>query len=453
MFYRNYAAAAMTMALAGMASGIEQHDRSRKLADLEAKVADLEARRAAGHNELAATVDAVLRDAERRSRILANNGELTAGYDDGFFIRSGNFEFRPSIATIFRSTTSWVNDDANHPDGWQNGFSIRRIELEFAGTIISPNLAYCFVWKTPANGGEPELDEAFAQYSFSGSPWAIKAGQFNDDVYHEFTAGFKRQLAAEKSLMNEVLMEGAFDKVQGVAVLFAEDARPVRFNVALHDGALSQNTPFVDSPADVAALEYFGVSGRVEWKATGGWKDYRDFTARNTRESLLVIGAGTDLTQGQFSDGTADAVGGDRAFSALDVQWELPSPAIGLFAAITSDYTSFRDSGIGDDRLNWGALAQAGWAIDRHWEIFARYDLTKLDGDFRPSYTEDAFHEITAGVNYYLGKDGNAGHRAKITVDVGFLPNGSPIRATNLGIPTATDQEMLYIRAQLQLVI
>jgi hypothetical protein len=36
------------------------------------------------------------------------------------------------------------------------------------------------------------------------------------------------------------------------------------------------------------------------------------------------------------------------------------------------------------------------------------------------------FHEIAAGINWFLGKDGEFGDRAKITIDVTYLPNGSP---------------------------
>ena len=56
------------------------------------------------------------------------------------------------------------------------------------------------------------------------------------------------------------------------------------------------------------------------------------------------------------------------------------------------------------------------------------------------------------GVNYFLGKNGEAMHRAKITVDLNFLPNGSPAMAPGLDIlDNNTAQSEWMLRAQFQL--
>jgi hypothetical protein len=57
-------------------------------------------------------------------------------------------------------------------------------------------------------------------------------------------------------------------------------------------------------------------------------------------------------------------------------------------------------------------------------------------------------HEFTAGVNYYL-----FGYRAKISGDISFLPNGSPIDATGLGILANQNHSEWLGRVQFQLSI
>jgi hypothetical protein len=88
--------------------------------------------------------------------------------------------------------------------------------------------------------------------------------------------------------------------------------------------------------------------------------------------------------------------------------------------------------------------------LNRQWEVFGRYDVTFLDEDFVTG--EDTFHEFTVGVNYYLGQNGSAGHRAKLTVDVVYLPNGSPSDQTGLGILAGTEDQFV-LRGQFQIQI
>ena len=61
-----------------------------RISALEAKIAALEAKQESHAPDLAATIDAVLRDAERRSALLASGSDMGAGYDNGFFIRAGD---------------------------------------------------------------------------------------------------------------------------------------------------------------------------------------------------------------------------------------------------------------------------------------------------------------------------------------------------------------------------
>ena len=88
--------------------------------------------------------------------------------------------------------------------------------------------------------------------------------------------------------------------------------------------------------------------------------------------------------------------------------------------------------------------------MNEEWELFGRYDYTKTADPIAiggTGETEDAFHEATVGVNYYLH-----GHNAKFTLDASWLFNGAPTGLTNLGILNSDDNEFV-IRAQFQLML
>ena len=86
--------------------------------------------------------------------------------------------------------------------------------------------------------------------------------------------------------------------------------------------------------------------------------------------------------------------------------------------------------------------------LNEKWEVFGRYDYTSID-DERVALSEDEFHEITAGVNYYA-----RGHAAKWTADVTYLPDGTPSDQNGIGIldPDA-DESQFVVRGQFQLLI
>jgi hypothetical protein len=90
------------------------------------------------------------------------------------------------------------------------------------------------------------------------------------------------------------------------------------------------------------------------------------------------------------------------------------------------------------------------YAIDRVWEVFGRYDITRLDPGAVGN--DNLYNEVTVGANYYLGTGGSAGQRAKLTADAVYLPDGSPSNQTGLGIVQSTDAQFV-LRVQFQLLL
>jgi hypothetical protein len=271
--------------------------------------------------------------------------------------------------------------------------------------------------------------------------WGTRIGQFKDPVTHEKLVSDKRLVTVERSMLDAILGGGYEERVQGVTVIFGgyKANQPLYAEVGVTDGINSLNTDFTKHGSD------FGVAGRIEYKVMGEWKDYRDFTAKGDKGDLLVVGGGFDWTQ--FGDGNSEV-------GTIDAQWEMAS-GLGLYGALIVRQLDAELTGAADDQTDYGGLVQISYLLKPVWEIFGRYDFVKFDVDrVFGTTSEDMFHEITGGVTYYMGDNGSAGHRMKITVDLNWLPNGAPQGLKGLGYigDTGGDDEFV-LRGQFQFLL
>lgn len=409
--------------------------------DIKSEINALQRRLAAleSKDQQTATSSAVQQDATQRSQLLQTQG-FTAGYDKGFKIQSadGKFLLQPGIIFQFRNITNY---NESNDDSIENGFEFRRVRLRLDGNVFSKNLKYSFVWDSARNSGTNSILDAWGSYTFDGTPYTIKFGQFRNSWIHEGDVSDARQLTVERSLADYALGGTVTDRVQGVEFIYGKSDLPIRAAVSFNDGDNSKNTDFRDSDgtgSDAATARpdsNFGGSGRFEWKAFGDWKDYSDFTAKGAKEDLFVLGVGADYSQ----NGDADVLR-----LTVDGQYE-NTGGLNAYAALLYNFVDSGD----DDASNWGGLAQVGYLVNPNWEPFARYSLVVTDDEVGG---EDNFHEIGAGVNYYFGDNGSWGHGVKFTLDLNYLPNGVPVSnssATGLGYLAGTDDQFA-LRAQFQ---
>jgi hypothetical protein len=429
---------------------------------LKAKVEQLETaqQNQVTREDVDETVRSVLRDADKQSQLFAMEG-FTAGYTDGKFIlqsSDGNFLLHPYFQFQLRNTTSWRIDSKqpNNNDDMQNGFEIRRMKIGFDGNAFTKDLTYTFQWATDRKSGNLQLEDAWVKYKFSDS-YAFRVGQFKDPLAHESLLSSKRLMTAERSFTNDFFSTGD-DYVQGVTLIY--DARgPLHVEGGFHDGGTfnvppagtrsNSNMNFQDFPTNNAD---WGAAARAEYKVMGDWKNYDDYTALGTKEDLLVFGVGVDYTES-----------GDTAWftHTVDAQFEMPC-GLALYGAFYGRYT--KDSPVGavglppvgtgeapgishQDLYDWGFIAQAGYLINPKLELFARYGYLRLDEDGIADGVEQNVHEITAGGNYFL-----QGHNAKVTIDIGWLPNGAPFADDGAGILAGNDPSF-YLRGQFQLLL
>ncbi|MGA2497497.1 MAG: porin [Tepidisphaeraceae bacterium] len=431
-------------------------DLQQQVNELRGQVAQLEQREAASSKEVAATIESVLRDAEKRSQIMAA-GDSGAGYDDGFFIKSGAFVLKPGVLFQFRNITDYRDNTPVKGNQIENGFEVSRLELSLNGTAFTKDLTYSFMWKTASEGGGVSLLDAYVNYMFCDA-WGITAGQQTANFTHEDFLGDGVQLAVDRSLLDAVL-GGYTNRIQGMGILYGNynEKNPLNGVLMLHDGSNSLNSNYVGhypSDPEMAPGNHtydFGVLARVEYKAMGSWDNYSDFTAKGVKDNLLVIGAGCNWDQG----GNGDVLG----FTA-DAQFKMNN-GLALYGGVVYRYTNAAMAGDAataaghSDQNDWGFIIQGSYLWNPAWEIFARYALVKFDtAVVMGADTENTFHEISVGVNYYLGNNGSAGHRAQVTVDLDWLPNGAPMSLTGIGyLGDSNFDTELVVRGQFQLTL
>jgi hypothetical protein len=418
---------------------------TKQIQQLTEKVQQLEQRQTSMNaKDVDATVEAVLRDADKRSQLLQMEG-FTAGWtkDKGFTIQSadGNWRLNPYFQFQFRNVTNFAHDVPDNggfeeEDSIQNGFEVRRMKFGFRGNAFTPNLTYDFRWETDEDGGGVTLENATVQYYFSDQ-WAVMAGQFKDNVYHEETTSSGKQLAVDRSMVNEAIGGGLTDYVQGVALIYSAKDNPFRGMIAYHDGLNTDNTNFLDHQGGAFLLSpNFGFSARAEFKVMGDWKSYDDFSAMGNTSDLFVIGAGFDYTE----DGANYAV-----FHTVDAQYE-NTAGLGVYAAYYAICANF-EAGAGS-AYDWGAIAQVGWMVNNQWEAFGRYGYMDLDQGGPSAAPSSTYHELTVGANYYVG----GGHNCKFTVDLTWLCKGAPDDFTGIGV-LASDKQEFILRGQFQLLL
>jgi hypothetical protein len=409
-----------------------------QIKSLQAKVEQLEAKQQAAHDdaEVKQTIEQIVADAEKRSALLMqNDADLLAGHEKGkFFLRSddGNFLLTPALQLQVRYVANETdNAEPDAEDSNDNGFEIRRAKFGFGGHMFTPKLTYFMRWEASQNGGDVVLEDAWLKYELE-KPWYVRGGQFKDPTFHEELVSSSRQLAVDRSLLNELLAGGLTDYIQAISAIYDKgDGTPLRFEVGYTDGAGTVNTNFRDTPTNDTD---FGLFGRADFFAAGTRKQYDDFTALNNKEDLLVIGGGALWDQ---------AGSDDRVFHTIDAQWENAS-GLSAYGAFVGQWNN-----AGEDSYDWGVLAQLGYLFKPKWEVFGRYDITFLDdaATFAGGGTQDRFQEFTVGVNHYI-----EGHSLKLTLDAVYLPDGAPDNETGIGILAGDGDEFVF-RGQFQLLL
>lgn len=390
-------------------------------------------------DERAAQVRALVADAiadsDRRSSLQQTG--LTAGYDKGFFLRSadGNWSLNMKGQIDLRYTWNSAQGQGSlapaEPDNLY-GFEVRRLKLSWSGTIFDPSWEYEVKVGTSSTGGII-LDYAYFQKSFEND-LAIKTGQFKLPFLLEETASSARQLAVDRSYVNELYNQDFSKIVQGS---WAGDT--VRVWGAYSDGFASRNTTWNNTTATTSQN---CLTGRVEWKALGDWKQFGDMTSFKGSGNALLFGAAVNWQANKYGAKI------DRFSWTIDGSWK--SDGWNVFAYVTGNHL---DPATGSSADQFGAVIQGGYFFTDRWEVFARYEWSDLDGlspvgAALPS-ASDLVSLATVGVNWYIDK-----HNLKWQNDVGIGLDSVPLDQTGIGWrqDALGEEGQVVVRSQFQLL-
>lgn len=424
---------------------------------------------AASRDEIRAVVSEVIADAQTRSSLL--EGGAGGGHDGKLFYladASGNFRLNIGGLAQFRYSLNFRDDQDGGPnaapnrgnDDFESGFQTRRTRLWFTGNIVKPELTYYIQSDFNRAGGTFDLLDAYVAYKFECGA-SLKWGQYKMPFMREELISDWKQLAAERSSVNTVFTQ---DRSQGIELGYKTD--DIRLAVAFNDGFASRNSEFGsvnDEQGDFGFTKGggesdYGVTGRLEWKVAGDWKQFDDFTSTPESGYACMLGAAAHI-EGSANDigvdDDGDGVLDDRGDTRLGA-WTLDASVEGdgwnLFAAGVGyhTHTSLKDAGR-ESTDDYGLVVQGGFFLpDTDWELFARYDAIFQDSDRDLGDTDETFDTVTVGTNYYL-----AGSTARFTFDVQwFLDESTDLMTQNRGnnFLATTEENEVNFRLQFQLV-
>ena len=391
-------------------------------------------------DEVRAIVADMLADAETRSSLLQGGG--AAGFDNGFFIESGDGAFKMNVnaEVQFRYVANFTDDEVDGDD-FDSDFQNRLTRLTFSGTVYDD-------WFYKVQGrfdsgpdGTFSLDDAYVGFGFEEGG-ALIFGQLKAPVTREELMADSKQLAIESSQVNQYFTAG---RTQGVAYKWGGDT--VRGVVAFTDGARQANTDLYQT---APLSSDFSITARGEFLLAGSWDQFEDFTSPIGSEDGLMIGVAGHFQTGPGDAGVAEA---DIFEWTADISWE--SDGWNLFAAITGRDIEPDTVGIASGH-DIGFVVQGGMYVSEDTELYARYGHILLDDDAVPAGSGDESAELAIGVNHYIH-----GHAVKFSFDVvtyldeatGSFIGGPVGQDTEIGRRgDMTDDGEVALRAQMQLM-
>jgi hypothetical protein len=388
-------------------------------------------------DEIRGLVQDVLADADTRASLLANGA--MAGYDKGFFIGSGDGNYLLKVSGQLQVRYLYNFQDDSSGDSNRSGFENRRTKIFFNGNVFDPSWKYMVNGAFDRDGGAFILEDAYIDKEFDNG-WTFRVGQFKLPYLKEELMSSKKQLAVERSLVNEEFNQ---DRSQGAQITYA--AEQWRVMGAFSDGFFT-NSVGTDNTGALAEDTEWAFTGRFEFMIAGDWKQYEEFSSWKGEDTAVFLGVAAHYQNDEY--GTGDGSGltfNDAEVEALHLTGDVMAKFGGLSLYGALVYRNL-DSEFADDVDQWGIVIQGGFFIADDWELFARYEY----GDFDIDAVEE-LSVITLGVNKYWDK-----HNLKWQTDIGFgLDDVSSVWASSgAGWRTdAADEDgQVVFRTQFQLL-
>lgn len=448
--------------------------------------------------EIRGIVADVLADSSVRDSLQAS--EMTAGWNDGFFMQSVDGRFRLQVGGLIqaRYIYSYIPDGqsgvniASSPIAdnveSRSGFDLPNTQLEFRGHVFGPEYTYRLrgqfvnqdesaIGSAPlanlgSSGGSFRLLDAWIRAEVSDGI-AVRAGQFKLPFAREQLVDAEYQMAVARSTIVEHLGLGYS---QGIEGQFVSD--DVRVMVAISNGA-TDNVYGALKGAGSAPLNSdwasdqvdWSVTGRMEWKLAGRWSQFNSMTSPPGDEYAFMFGVAGLAQSGDPDTGTSPNSSQPNDWYAVtaDASWMFGGATI--FGSFTYSHMEsgsayvLGGNGFGAPSTfdiggsdSWGAVLQASYYFVPKWEVFGRMEVGSADIPNIALITTPAgtasldngnlFTALTVGLNWYID-----GEDLKWSSDVGFAfdsVDGVWANQPN-GWRAAAEQSEVVFRTQLQM--
>ncbi|MFC1782004.1 porin [Planctomycetota bacterium] len=469
----------MVVLLLGASSAWAQDDNAintqQEIKTLKARINDLEAK----------MMRSKIAETDQNSLSVSQGTGLTAGYDNGFFIKTVDDQnlFKINGMLQFRHTYGLTDDreDNLNKEGFDvgpyagidpsfNAFELTRPRLKLSGYVLKDIKYFIQMEFSDDNADYGRLLDFKASYSFMPE-MGVHVGRYKAAFGREYNTSASKLMFADRSLANAVfnigrstgvelfgdcpMLDGSLHYRAGIYNGFRDiNSRPFDDNdnnpafaarVALPllgaepaDFANESDLAFHDAPAMQVGFNFAYANALTEGHMAGG-----------TDDDYVVLVKGDDgLSNGINLGGEVSLFGADVAYKYQGLSLMLDGyyqhadldggqMGPGFFA---EQFGSMRSTDIcGYEVDNFGFNAQAGYFLIRdEFELISRIGAVCLDN------TNDAY-EYAGGWNWYIG-----GQNLKLTMDVTYIDD-LPVTSSSANFDGIQNNSLFLIRTQLQL--
>ena len=525
---------------AALAEGLEQMRRQNR--SLEGTVSDLKAQSnekwlsAERAEEIRSVVKDVLADSETRSSLTGEATQVGYGTERGFYVATPDGSFKLNMggqvqvryAADFQSTrdnqtlnavpgsganrgTSAINAGSYKKN--VSGFEVRRMKLDFFGHVFDPSWQYRVVLiyvqnqnaiSTPggnnnsgsAGSSTMGMEEAMVIKDL-GDGMKLSIGQFKSPFLREEITSSRRQLAVERSLVDQMFSTKFTQGVQ-----FGWRGEHLVSEIMVNDGGSNANTGAVsgfnngsNNPVSIPGLgnvdqnngvgaAQWALTGHLGWMPYGNWKEFNDLNSYVGDVHGLLLEAWFNWQRGGEQGGQTFTATNNLPMNgnsdgefftwSVDAAWHLGGANVFAYWVMNTAYSLPASTANGGPTINsYGAVVQAGWFVTEPIELYARWEWLNTEnvgvndaplappGTSSLTGTANVFNAgrtnvYTLGFNWFL-----AGKFVKLTTDVSWCSDpvwfnngiyGAGIAGTDFRVEPKGGGDQVVVRSQLQLV-
>jgi hypothetical protein len=299
------------------------------------------------------------------------------------------------------------------------GFSLRRTKIEVSGDVtdnISGKVKMSFSRST----GSASLNDAYAKWKVNDD-LTLKIGQFKQQIIREENLSSSRQLAVERSAVNETFNQ---NYSQGIEAHFGGDAW--RGAIGFTDGFGSANTAFNSS----AEADY-ALNARFEFLfGDAEWDQFKQFTSWRGSTQGSMLGAGIAY-QSMGDTNPSAAMETEMTTATIDYSfvgdgWNFY--AAGIWQNVDTGTTDNDDTGV---------VVQGGMFVSDQDELFARWDAIFPDSN---RANDGDFNALAFGWNHFFVAES---HAAKLTIQVDVYLDESDAASTIVSTSSSGGHNLL----------